>query len=147
MKESREKEIPDDMVQPARADAIPALVEFVCAHAWETGFDDERIREIGLATEEALNNIIRFACRGREAEIHISCGVHDSGALFVHITDTGEPFNMLLASTFPEANDFVEAGQVPSTRLMKRTIKNIEYIRGSDKNSLIFVVSKDTAKG
>jgi anti-sigma regulatory factor (Ser/Thr protein kinase) len=132
---------PDEIAKPAVADAIPALVEFVSHHAWEAGFGDERVRNIGLATEEALRNILSFACPGGSGEISISCSVHDSGSLIIHIMDTGVPFNMLLAGTFPEIDNVAETEKAPSTRVMKRVIKNIEYIRGRDKNTLIFTIS------
>ena len=48
---------------------------------------------------------------------------------------------MLLASTFPEIDDPEGSGPAPSTKFMKKAIKNIEYIRGTDKNMLIFTVS------
>jgi hypothetical protein len=37
-----EDEIPDDMTQPALADAIPTLVEFVSTHPWEAGIEYRR---------------------------------------------------------------------------------------------------------
>ena len=64
---------PDEITQPAKEDAIPALVEFTAAQAWEAGFDDERVRDIGVAVEEALRNILKFACPDGKGEIRISC--------------------------------------------------------------------------
>ena len=138
------EEVPNEIVQPALADAIPTLVEFVSAHAWEAGFEDTRIQEIGGAVEEALRNIVNFACPDGAGEICISCTVHDSGALLINIVDTGAPFNMLLVDTFPETEDFFKPGEAPSIRVMKRAIKNIEYRRGSDRNTLVFTVSPDS---
>ena len=135
-----EDRVPDEMIKPALTDEIPALVTFVSSHAWEAGFEDERIREIGRAVEEALQNIVRFACPNGRGEIHIACDVHESGALIITIVDTGKPFNMLLVGTFPETEDFFEPGKAPSTSVMKKVIKNIEYRRGSDRNTLVFTI-------
>jgi serine/threonine-protein kinase RsbW len=135
-----ENAIPDKIIKPALTNEIPALVTFVTSHAWEAGFEDERIREIERAVEEALQNIVRFACPNGRSEIHIACDVHESGALIITIVDTGKPFNMLLVGTFPETEDFFEPGNEPSTRVMKRVIKNIEYRRGSDRNTLVFTI-------
>jgi serine/threonine-protein kinase RsbW len=146
MKRLSENAIRDEMIKPALVDAVPALVEFVSTHAWEAGFGDERIREIGRAVEEALQNIVRFACPDGAGEIRMSCDVHDSGALIITIVDTGKPFNMLLAGTFPEAEDFFEPGKTPSTRIMKKVIKNIEYRRGSDRNTLVFTIDPNLKK-
>jgi anti-sigma regulatory factor (Ser/Thr protein kinase) len=144
MAKRSEDAISDEITQPALADAIPTLVEFVSTHAWEAGFEDERIREIGLAVEEALQNIVSFACADGTGEIRITCDVRDSGALIIEIVDTGAPFNMLLVGTFPEAEDFFEPGKAPSTKIMKKAIKDIEYRRGSDRNTLVFTVTPDS---
>lgn len=130
-----------EITRRAQEDAIPALVEFATAHAWEAGFDDERVRGIGSAVEEALRNILKFACPEGKGEIGLSISTHDSGSLIIHIVDTGAPFNMLLAGTFPEIEAVAGPGPVPSTKVMKKAIKNIEYIRGTNKNMLIFTVS------
>lgn len=133
----------DAITRPAREDSIEELVGFVRNIAAECGYHDDTIRDLGLATEEAAGNIIRFACRGREAEIGISCVIHDTGALYITITDTGSPFNMLLAGTFPETYDFFGPGEKPSTKIMKKAARNIEYKRNADKNILVFTVSHD----
>ncbi len=132
---------PDEIVQPAKEEAIPALVEFTTTQAWEAGFDDERIRGIGLAVDEALRNILEFARFDGDGEIRVSISTHDSGAMIIHIVDNGAPFNMLLAGTFPEVEKALESDPMPSTKVMKKAIKNIEYIRGTNKNMLIFTVS------
>ena len=146
MKIRSEGEVSDEIIQPALTDAIPTLVEFVSSHAWEAGFGDARIREIGLAVEEALQNIVTFACPDGTGEIRMSCDVHESGALIITIVDTGVPFNMLLAGTFPETEDFFEPAKTPSTRVMKKVIQNIEYRRGSDRNTLVCTITP-TSKG
>jgi anti-sigma regulatory factor (Ser/Thr protein kinase) len=123
---------------------FPSLITFVSTHAWEAGFEDERIREIGGAVEEALQNIVRFACANGTGQIRIACDVHDSGALIITIVDTGKPFNMLLVGTFPKTEDFFEPGETPSTTVMKKVIKIIEYSRrGSDRNTLVFTITPD----
>lgn len=143
MKRGLLHEIPEEITVTARDGSVPALIGFVSTHAWECGFQDEAINKIRLAVEEALNNIIDFACSNGEAEITIFCSIHNSGALMITIADTGIPFNMLLASTFPEAHDFTEAGRKPSTKVMKKIIRNVEYRREAERNVLIFIVSKD----
>ena len=135
--------VPDTITRPARESSIPDLAAFVRSMATECGYRDETVDGLGQAAEEAASNIIRFACRGRQAEISITCLIHENGALYITITDTGEPFNMLLAGTFPEADDFFSGGEKPSTKIMKRAAKNLEYKRNADKNILIFTVSHD----
>ena len=134
---------PDAIRRPAEASFVPEFVDFVRGMGLECGYGDNTVKDLGLATEEAVNNIIHFACREIAAEIEISCTIQDTGALYITFTDTGAPFNMLLASTFPEADDFSGPGEKPSTKIMKRAARNIEYKRNSDKNILIFTVSHD----
>jgi hypothetical protein len=63
-------------------------------------------------------------------------------AIVITIVDSGVPFNMLVMSTFPEAFD--DPGEIPSTKKMKKAIKDVEYRRDGDekKNILSWVVSK-----
>jgi anti-sigma regulatory factor (Ser/Thr protein kinase) len=143
MKRGPLNEIPEEITVSARADSVAALIEFVSTHAWECGFQDEAINKINLAVKEALDNILYFACSNGEGEIRIVCSIHNSGALQINIADTGKPFNVLLSGTFPEADDFTEPGRKPSTKVMKKVIKNVEYRREIDRNVLIFIVSKD----
>jgi len=143
MRTNLPNEIPDVITRPALAASVPDLMEFVSQQAWEYGFHDEQIKGLAAAVEEALHNILVHACHGREGEIRVSCSIHMSGALQIIITDTGIPFNMLLASAFPEADDVTESGEIPSTRVMKKAVKNIEYKRDKSENTLIFMVPKE----
>ncbi len=133
-----------EIARPALPDSIGTLVEFVVAQARHAAFDEQRVQGIGRAAEEALLNIIRFACPKGTEEIRITCTFHDSGSLIVNIVDMGIPFNMLLADTFSETEDFFESGEKPSTKIMKKEIKNIEYRRGSNINTLVFTISPIT---
>ncbi len=142
MKKVLNESFPDMISADARTESVQSLVEFVARHAWEAGFADDKIKQINLAVEEALNNIIEFACHDGGGDITISCSVHDSGSLIVTIVDTGKPFNMLIASSFPEAVDFTESSRMPSTKIMKRYVGNIEYRRDVNRNILILTIMR-----
>ena len=145
MKRPFDEEIPHEVAVAARPQSLPKLVDFVSAHAREMAFGDKRIDEIGLALEEALGNIVRFACPTGKEEIRVSCDAHEMGALIVNIVDSGVPFNMLVLSTFPEvAGDPSDQACLPSTRIMKKFVKDIEYRRDGDNktNILSWVLSK-----
>ena len=156
---SQNEVLTDEIAMPANAGSISTLTKFITDHA-RAGFNDEKVHAIGLAAEEAragrgrsldprwryreaLQNIICFACPEGFGEIRVSCTFHDSGSLIINIVDSGVPFNMLLADTFQETQDFFEPGKIPSTKLMKKAIKNIEYRRGTDINTLVFTISPD----
>ena len=134
----------DEITLPAKMDSIPALVEFVRTHAWEGGFPDERIESIGLGVAEALDNIVRFACRDGSEEITIRCTFYDAPALGIDIIDSGEQFNMLISDAFPETADFLEPGPKPSLKMLKKGVKNIEYRRDAKnkKNILALIIPK-----
>jgi len=143
MRKPLDAEISEEIVVAARTDSVPKVVEFVSAYAREMAFGEERIDQIRLALEEALANIICFACPQGSEEIRVTCGAHEMGAILLNIIDTGIPFNMLVMSAFPETTDG-GAGQIPSTGRMKRAIKDVEYRRdGAErKNILAWVISK-----
>jgi anti-sigma regulatory factor (Ser/Thr protein kinase) len=134
----------DEITLPARMDSIQALVDFVRSRAWEGAFEDEKIKDIGLAVTEALENIVRFACRGGSEEITIKCTFYDAPALGVDIIDTGEQFNMLISDAFPNTEDFLEPGPKPSLKMLKKGIKNIEYRRDpkNKTNILALIIPK-----
>ncbi len=144
MKELIAAEVPEEIRRPARAGSIPALVRFVCNSATEMGFPEGRVREIAAGLEEALGNIVQFACADGEREIVVQCSAHEMGALILEVRDSGRPFNMLVATSFPQAADFLEPGQDLSTRKMKKAFRNIEYRRDGEKgqNILLCVISK-----
>lgn len=140
MKKNLDEKAQDKVVQPAVRDSIPALVEFVRIHAYESSLEDAKIEALKHGVEEVLENILEFACPEGNQEITISCESVDSGAMLFHIWDTGKPFNMLLAGIFPEVEAISKHEKIPSTKLLKKAVKNIEYIRGTDKNILILTL-------
>ncbi len=145
MKEHLDAEMPKQITEAARLDAVPRLIDFVSAHAREMGFEDKRIEQIDLALKECFGNILRFSCTTGEEKIRIECDTHDMGSLLVNIVDTGVPFNMLVLSAFPEVAGDASAGhEIPSTKMMKKAVKDIEYRRDGEhrSNILAWVVWK-----
>lgn len=134
-----------EIARPARPEAVSEIIEFVCAYAADMAFGEERIRDLGLALEETLGNILRFACPRGTEEICVTCDTNDMGALLVNIVDSGVPFNMLVMSAFPETVvDASRMRDLPPTKALKRAVKDIEYRRdGARKtNILAWVVWK-----
>jgi hypothetical protein len=140
MKKNLDEKVSDKIIQPAIPDSIPNLIDFVTTQVFETGMEDEKVQAIGLAIQEVAQNIIEFACPDGKGEITISCESVDSGALLIHVWDTGKPFNILLAGTFPEVEAIAKHENIPSTKMLKKAVKNIEYIRGTNKNILILTI-------
>lgn len=138
--------MPDEIKLPAGIDSMQALLEFVSTQAKEVGFDDRRTQDITAAMEEALLNIVNFACQNGEGEIQIKCGTHGEDAFLIDIVDSCRPFNMLAATSFPETEDFTPGTgkHKLSTNRLKRIIRNIEYRRDpkNNLNILCCIVSK-----
>jgi anti-sigma regulatory factor (Ser/Thr protein kinase) len=138
------EDVSSSMAVPAHAESIPGLIDFVASYAREMVFEEKRIEQIRLALKEALENIVRFACPTGSEEIKITCDAHEMGALLVNIADTGVPFNMLALSSFPEIAGDSPTEEIPSTRMMKKVVKDIEYRRDGDgrRNILAWAVLK-----
>lgn len=134
-----------EITAPAKPESVATLIDFVASYAQEMMFDDKRIEQIRLALGEALGNIVRFACPTGDERITMSCDAHEMGALLLDIVDSGEPYNMLVISTFPEvAAHSDDPACIPPTKAIKRYIKNIEYRRDGENrtNILACVISK-----
>jgi len=132
------------ITRPARREAIPEITEFVCSYARDMAFGEKKIGDIGLALEETLGNILRFACPQGTEGISVTCDANDMGALLVNIVDSGVPFNMLVMSAFPEAVGVTGHGDMPPTKALKRAVKDIEYRRDGERktNILAWVIWK-----
>jgi anti-sigma regulatory factor (Ser/Thr protein kinase) len=139
MRKSLDDVMPPEISVSARPESIQEIIDFVSSHAVDMVFEQKRVEQVNQALQEALGNIIRCACPEGNEQIKVTCSVHEMGALLVDIVDTGIPFNMLVVSTFPEtAGDFTDPASIPSTKLMKRYIKNIEYRRdGENKTNIL----------
>jgi anti-sigma regulatory factor (Ser/Thr protein kinase) len=145
MRKPLDEKISREIAMPARPESVSPLRDFVCSHLRDMAFEEKRVEQVSLALAEAIDNILRFACSKGNEEIKIVCDPHEMGALLVNIIDTGEPFNMLVLSTFPEVAAESSKGEaIPSTKVMKRAIRDVEYRRdgASRTNILAWVVSK-----
>ncbi len=131
-----------EILHPAHEDSVPHLAGFVAGHARSAGFPDQRVREIELSLKEAISNILRFSCSDGDCEIRIICSLDNAGRFALIISDNGKPFNVLLeADPFLTPDAALASDQRPSTKIMKRSIGNIEYKRFENKNILTFIVA------
>jgi len=80
----------------ARIDGLREMLEHIEAQASGAGCNLDAMRQIELASEEALVNIIRHAYGNRgSGEIEIECFSPCSGCLTIVLRDRGTPFNPL----------------------------------------------------
>lgn len=129
-----------EISRPAGESAIPELLEFASSIERAEGFGEERIGEIETALREALVMIAKSA--SGKGDIVITCKHDHWGKLVIVISDTGEPFNILLADVvfFGEESP-VDEKRRESARLIKRMIDNIEQKRVDETNVLTFTVA------
>jgi anti-sigma regulatory factor (Ser/Thr protein kinase) len=124
------------------ADTIPFFIESVSAHGKTHGLRDERLREIESALIEVFDNIVSFVVGPEGLEVTVTCTADGRQRFIIEITDEGKPYNMLLEGD-PLLSGNSPGQKMPSVRLMKRLIKNVEYKRYEGRNYLTFTVMPD----
>lgn len=132
-----DKELMREITLNTDENSLSKLVNFVCAYAYEAGFEITRIEEIKSVTYEALREVKKNAYGGKEGELSIECSITDVGALIVTITYYGKPYNILLSDIFSDSNEKKEKNVA---RMIKKVIGNVEYRRDAFKNVLIFTI-------
>lgn len=82
---------------PASLDYLHAMLQFVCDHGRQAGFQEPILYQVELAVEEALVNIIMYAFEHKNETIEIDCVSWKHQHFDVVIMDRGIPFNPLNA--------------------------------------------------
>ncbi len=82
------------MQRPAEQESIEELIRFVSHAGEEEGFSPMRVREMELAVEEALINILTYAYPKKSGDIQIRCD-RESEELVFEIVDHGLAFDPL----------------------------------------------------
>ncbi|MBA4418201.1 MAG: hypothetical protein C0392_09880 [Syntrophus sp. (in: bacteria)] len=131
-----------EMQHALSADTIPLFIQFVSSCGKEHGQSANRIREIESAVYEALDNMIRFMHQEGELEVTITGKADERGRLILEISDGGKPFNMLLGGDSFISGSLPEQER-PSVRVMKKLIRNVDYIRHEGRNCLTLTVMPD----
>lgn len=84
------------MIFPADIHGLHEMLQYINRKAVEAGCSGYASRQIELASEEALVNIIRYAYDNQtDGEVEIECLSPEPGALTIVLRDRGVPFNPL----------------------------------------------------
>jgi serine phosphatase RsbU (regulator of sigma subunit)/anti-sigma regulatory factor (Ser/Thr protein kinase) len=84
---------------PARLESLNEFLNFVSDRSAESGFSSSRTKEIQLAVEEAVVNIVRHAYADSLGEIELRwMKGADPGQVAIEIEDAGVPFDVRSAS-------------------------------------------------
>jgi anti-sigma regulatory factor (Ser/Thr protein kinase) len=105
---------------------LPIAISFVRENAVMIGFDDQATKDIELAAEEAVSNVIQHAFSpGEKAEFSISCERTALGLKIV-IKDKGRPFDPTSAPDY-DADHPEEAGAGLGLYLMRQFMDEISF--------------------
>jgi serine/threonine-protein kinase RsbW len=126
---------------PARIENMELLVRFISDNAGKLGFSCKRIKEIELATEEALVNIINYAYPDHPGDIKVTCIHHQSKTFVIEIEDAGIAFNMLSRKD-PDISAGISDREVGGLGvfLIRKLMDEIQYHRKEGKNILDLIV-------
>ncbi len=125
----------------AKIENMEVLVQSVSSIAGKMGFTAKRIREIELAVEEALVNIINYAYPCGVGDIKITCIQEDSPRAFViEIEDTGVAFD-LLSLKDPDISADLSERQIGGLGifLIRKLMNDVQYRRKNNRNVLTLV--------
>jgi anti-sigma regulatory factor (Ser/Thr protein kinase) len=115
----------------------------VSDNARQQGFDQKRIKEIELATEEVIANILNYAYRDVIGDIEITCKTENNEKFIIEIVDSGIPFNPLTVDD-PDIRADLSERKVGGLGvfLMRKLMDDVHYRRDENKNMLTLIVSK-----
>ena len=126
---------------PAKLEYLHQCVSTVSICARQQGFDDNKIREIEISTEEALVNIFKYAYRDKCGDVRISCTLDLEATFVIEIEDSGVPFDMLNVPDRPISFDDESSDSGGRGIFMIKTFTdNVMYRREGGKNILTLVV-------
>jgi len=136
--------VPLKIKLPARMDSLHAFMEQTTVCAEKQGFSPDRIRDIDLALEELLVNIINYAYPGGEGHIEVTCHPDAPDRLIFEIADSGVPFNML-AFRDPDTTAEIEERRIGGLGIffIKHLMNEVHYRREDDRNILTIAVSRN----
>jgi len=127
-----------EITSEARMERLEQLVQFVARHAEAAGFPIRRIKEIELATEEVLVNIVSYAYPDNEGPVSIQCWADNAARLVLEISDNGVPFNLLDVPD-PDVTARFSDRQVGGLGIffVKQMADEARYRREGDRNILM----------
>jgi len=126
---------------PAKIENMELLVQFISDIARKLGFSGKRIKEIELATEEALVNIINYAYPDYSGDIKVICSLDPSKAFVIKIEDTGIAFDISSLKD-PDISAGISDREVGGLGvfLIRKLMDKVKYHRKNKKNILELVV-------
>lgn len=131
-----------DMEMQALMDNLPAWLQAISSEARSLGFDEKRIREIELAIEEALVNIVTYAYDEPGGMVRISSFIDETRSFWcIQITDEGKPFDIQSAGK-PDLDAPLAERQIGGlgVYLIRKLMDDVRYERKGSRNVLTLSV-------
>jgi anti-sigma regulatory factor (Ser/Thr protein kinase) len=128
---------------PAKIPCIDLFLKFISDAANGKGFSEHRVKEITLATEEVLVNIMSYAYREGPGEIEITERNSNNKNVILEIKDFGTPFDPLSLSK-PELTPQTSDRKIGGLGIffMREMADDVHYLRDENANILTLTFSK-----
>jgi len=131
-----------DMETQAMMDNLPAWLEAISSEARRIGFDEKRIREIELALEEALVNVVHYAYDEPGGMVRISSFIDETHSFWcIQIIDEGKAFDIESAGQ-PDLDAPLAERQIGGLGiyLIRKLMDDVRYERRGSRNVLTLSV-------
>ena len=128
---------------PAKIEHMETMIHFVSDRAKSLGFSAKRIKEIELAAEEALVNIINYAYQNMEGTIRITWLEDTPVHYVVRIEDEGVAFDVLSLED-PDITSSLMDREVGGlgVYLIRKLMDDVSYCRKDGRNILTLYMKK-----
>ena len=128
---------------PAKLENLGRFMESVSECARAQGFDQKKISEIELATEEVLVNICNYSYPEKPGDVEINCKM-ENGRFIIEIIDSGIPFD-ITSSVDPDIISDIAKRKIGGLGvfLIKKLMDEVRYRREGGLNILNLMVKKE----
>lgn len=98
----------DTISLPAGLDSLEAFLGFALEKAGKAGASEDVLRDIRLALEEILVNVVSYAYPEERGRIAVRLWTRPDGMLGIEVTDWGIPFDPLAVDSPDLSREFSE---------------------------------------
>ena len=128
---------------PAKLESLEKFLEFISRSAKVKGFSEQRVKEVELAAEEVLVNILSYAYPKNPGEVEITYKNDNDTELILEIRDYGTPFDPLSLSE-PEFDANVSDRKVGGLGIffIREMADDLRYRRDGASNILTLTFTK-----
>lgn len=121
----------------ANIDELRSMLKWIGFQIEGVGFDAKTLKQIELASEEALVNIISHAYQGRSEKVEIRVAIVPNSCVEITLIDSGPPFNPLNQKTADLSSSLEEriVGGL-GIHLIRSIMDDVRYRREGNLNLL-----------